>query len=561
MPFRLSRSAIEYEPLALRISAWWRESHWSARTRSFRYHAEIRNASGSFSIADLESRNGTYVNGQRIDGTVQLKNTDVITLGDQQIKFLDEASGSVILTETPAGLDLEGTMVVPTAQLLAAARAQEDTWDNMGGEHRAVSKPTAGDDSARIKKQNQMLMALNDASMALISNRPVNELLDFILELAFKVIKAERGVLMILSNGELTPKAVRTANGNSGKEEISFSRTIADKVTAEKVSILTNNALSDPRFDKGESIVSLGIRSVMCVPLWHDENVTGLLYVDSLRRENSFSEDDLKLLTSLANVAAVKLENARLVEEMIEKKRMERELELAGDIQQGLLPSEAPKVEGWDLVGTNTPCYTIGGDYYDFIERPGGLAVALGDVSGKGTGAALMMMVLRATMHFASEREKTVTDIISQTNGVIYDNSPQQFYATFFLGDLDTTTGKMRYINAGHIPPILYQKASDTIARLEEGGTVLGLFDIAQFTEGESELQPGDILVIFTDGISEAWGANDEEFGEDRLAELVRDNASLSATELEELIQTEVDTFTSGAPATDDKTIIVVKRC
>jgi sigma-B regulation protein RsbU (phosphoserine phosphatase) len=118
----------------------------------------------------------------------------------------------------------------------------------------------------------------------------------------------------------------------------------------------------------------------------------------------------------------------------------------------------------------------------------------------------------------------------------------------------------MRYINAGHIPPILYQKASDTIVRLEEGGTVLGLFDIAQFTEGEAELNPGDILVVFTDGISEAWDANDEEYGEDRLAELIRDNASLDAAELEELIQKEVDTFTDGAPPTDDKTIIVVKR-
>lgn len=525
-----------------------------------RHHAEIRETNGSFSIADLESRNGTYVNGQRIDGTVVLKNTDVITLGDQQLKFLDEASGSVILTETPDGLDLEGTVVVPTAQLLAAARAQEDTWDNMGGERDPAARPVSGDESSRIKKQNQMLTVLSDASMALISNRPVDELLDFILELAFKVIKAERGVLMIASGGELLPKAVRTANGDQPREEIAFSRTIADKVIVEKVSILTNNALSDPRFDRQQSIVSLGIRSAMCVPLWHDEKVTGLIYVDSLRRENNFSQDDLTLLTSLANVAAIKLENARLLEEMIEKQRMERELELAGDIQKGLLPSCAPVIDGWDLVGTNTPCYTIGGDYYDFIERPGGLAVALGDVSGKGAGAALMMMVLRATVHFASQREKTVVDIISQTNGVIYDNSPAQFYATFFLTDVDTATGRMRYVNAGHIPPILYQKASDSIVRLEEGGTVLGLFDIAPFTEGEAELGPGDVLVVFTDGISEAWGANEEEFGEDRLGQLVRDNASLPAAELECLIQKEVDTFTSGAPPTDDKTIIVVKR-
>jgi sigma-B regulation protein RsbU (phosphoserine phosphatase) len=525
-----------------------------------RHHAEIRNTSGSFLIADLESRNGTYVNGQRIDGSIHLKNTDVITLGDQQLKFLDEASGSVILTETPDGLDLEGTVVVPTAQLLAAARAQEDTWDNMGGERPPAAKPLSGDEPSRIKKQNQMLTALSDASMALISNRPVNELLEFILELAFKVIKAERGVLMIHNGGELTPKAVRTADGKAPREEISFSRTIADKVTSEKVSILTNNALSDPRFNRQESIVSLGIRSAMCVPLWHDEAVTGLIYVDSLRSENKFSQDDLTLLTSLANVAAVKLENARLVDEMIEKKRMERELELAGDIQQGLLPSKAPEIEGWDFVGSNTPCYTIGGDYYDFIERNGKLAVALGDVSGKGAGAALLTMVLRATLHFASQREKTVADIISQTNAVIYDNSPQQFYATFFLTDVDTDTGKLQYVNAGHIPPILYQKATDSVLRLEEGGTVLGLFDIAPFTEGEAELQPGDILCVFTDGISEAWGSNEEEYGEERLAELVRNNASLSASELEALIQQEVDTFTDGAPPTDDKTIIVVKR-
>jgi serine phosphatase RsbU (regulator of sigma subunit) len=524
-----------------------------------RHHAEIRKSNGSYTIADLESRNGTYVNGQRIDGMIALNNTDVITLGDQTLKFLNETSGSVILTETPAGLDMEGTMVVPTAQLLKAARAQEDTWDQMG-ERGPLAKSSPGDESSRIKKQNQMLTALSDASMALISNRPVNELLEFILELAFKVIKAERGVLMIDSNGVLTPKAVRTASGDETREEISFSRTIADKVIAEKVSILTNNALSDPRFNRQESIVSLGIRSAMCVPLWHDEAVTGLIYVDSLRRENSFSQDDLTLLTALANVAAIKLENARLLDEMIEKKRMERELELARDIQQGLLPSKAPHVEGWDLVGSNTPCYTIGGDYYDFIARPEGLAIALGDVSGKGAGAALMMMVLRATVHFASQREKTVVDIISQTNGVIYDNSPQQFYATFFLTDVNTTTGKMRYVNAGHIPPILYKKASDSVVRLEEGGTVLGLFDIAPFTEGESELSSGDILVVFTDGISEAWGADEEEYGEERLAELVRDNASLSAAELETLIQKEVDTYTGGAPPTDDKTIIVVKR-
>lgn len=526
-----------------------------------RIHAEIRRENARHYIRDLDSRNGTYVNGMRLSQRVPLQNGDVVTLGDQQIRFVHDASGSVILTETP--VDAEGTLVVSTEELLQAARAKEDTWDNLAGGTRMgrTSMHPLADDSARILKQNQILSALSQASMALISNRPVNELLEFILELAFKAIRAERGVLMLTTEGSgLSVEAVRTADGKNTTEEITFSRSIADKVVKEKVSILTKNALADPRFDRQQSIISLGIRSAMCVPLWHDDTVTGLIYVDSLSRENSFTQDDLTLLSSLANVAAVKLENAKLVEEMIEKKRMERELELAGEIQQNSLPSQAPRLPGWDLVGTNTPCYTIGGDYFDFIERPNGVALALGDVSGKGASAALMMMVLRATVHFACQRESDVLTILSQTNGVMFHNSPAQFYVTFFFGDLETASGKMRYVNAGHIPPILYRAKTRSIERLEAGGTVLGLFPEAPFEAGEVAFAHGDMLLVFTDGLSEAWGQNEEEFGEERMGALVRDNASLAAGELEQKIQNEVEIFTAGARATDDRTIIIVKR-
>jgi phosphoserine phosphatase RsbU/P len=527
-----------------------------------RIHAEIRRENTRHFIRDLDSRNGTYVNGMRLSQRVPLQNGDVVTLGDQQLRFDHDASGSVVLTETPAGLDVEGTLVVSSEELVQAARAKEDTWDNLAGNR--GGRPAAHsivDDSARILKQNQILSALSEASMALISNRPVNELLDFILELAFKVIRAERGVLMLTTEDSgLSVEAVRSADGRNTTEEIAFSRSIADKVVKEKVSILTKNALADPRFDRQQSIISLGIRSAMCVPLWNDDAVTGLIYVDSLSRENSFTQDDLTLLSSLANVAAVKLENAKLLDEMIEKKRMERELELAREIQQNLLPSQAPRYPGWDMVGTNTPCYTIGGDYYDFIERPKGLAVALGDVSGKGASAALMMMVLRATVHFACQREAEVLTILSQTNGVMYHNSPTQFFVTFFLGDLETGTGKMRYVNAGHIPPILYRAKSRSMERLAAGGTVLGLFAETPFEAGEVEFGSGDILLVFTDGLSEAWGPEELEFGEDRMAALIRDNASLPARELELRIQTEVEAFTGGARATDDRTLIVVKR-
>ena len=526
-----------------------------------RHHAEIREESGAFYIFDLDSRNGTLVNGVRINRRARLQDGDVVTLGDQTLTFVQEPTGSVVLSDSAdPELDLQGTVVVPTEHLLAQARHQEDTWEKI-----VAPSTRSADDSAAIIRQNQVLSAITEASMALISDRPLNELLDFILELAFKVVRPERGALMLIKgeSGELQVESVRTNSDrpDSASEEITFSRTIADKVIGEKVSILTSNAMTDPRFRSQDSIMSFGIRSAMCVPLWNNKSVTGLIYVDRLVQEKVFSEDDLSLLSSLANVAAIKLENAKLVEQMIEKRRMEHELAIAGDIQQNLLPREAPTINGWDITGTNTPCYTIGGDYFDFIQRPSGrLAFALGDVSGKGAGAALMMMVLRATVHSAaSKKEKDVVSIMSETNAAMFHNSPEQAYVTFFVGDLDPETGELLYVNAGHIPPIVYRARSGEVERLETGGTVLGMFEVAPFEQGKSKLDVGDVLVVFTDGISESWGADGEEFGEERLGELVRKKAKLSASELMNTIQKEVDSFSTGR-ATDDRTLIVIKR-
>ncbi len=535
-----------------------------------RHHAEIRDANGDFAIHDLDSRNGTLVNGARINTQISLQNGDIITLGDQSLTFMMEASGSVILSESPSDLDMEGTVVVSTEQLLAATRGQEETWDNLGSPGARPPATALQEDPARILKQNQILTALSQASMALISDRPVTELMEFILELAFRVVKAERGFLMLTTvegNGDsavdtLEVKAVRSSSDEDlDAEGITFSRSIAEKVISEKVSILTSNAMTDPRFRSQDSIVAVGIRSAMCVPLWNNKIVTGLIYVDSRIHDNVFNQDDLSLLTSLANVAAIKLENAKLVQDMIDKKRIEHELEQARRIQKEALPDLAPDLEGWDIFGTNTPCYTVGGDYYDFVTRPGGnLAFALGDVSGKGIPAAMMMMVLRATVNSSTQQNDSVDTIIAHTNRVMFHNSPGQSYVTFFLGDLNSESGELSYVNAGHIPPILYRAASGTHERLEVGGTVVGLFDDMVYEEGRTRVEPGDILVVFTDGISEAWGEDDEEFGEERIADLIKKHASLNAKELIDMLQQEVDQYTGGSRPSDDCTLVVVKR-
>jgi serine phosphatase RsbU (regulator of sigma subunit)/pSer/pThr/pTyr-binding forkhead associated (FHA) protein len=529
-----------------------------------RRHAEIRRDGNAYYLYDLLSRNGTLVNGVRVAKRVLLYDGDKITLGDQMLTFVAQPPDLVFLEEDVSG-EARRTVMVPSQQILAAAGNSEgSTWDCFDELQQTIQRQAAVPDSPGMFKEAAMVRALSEASMAAVSERTLPELLDFILDLVFKVVPAERGFLMLTADdpSQLEIKAVRvTAPRRESDREISFSRSIADKVLREQVSVLTSNAMNDPRIPLTDSIATLRIRSAMCVPLWNNERVTGLLYVDSLDREAAFGEADLQLLTALGNVAAVRIDNARLLEQMVDKKRTEHELALAAEIQRNLLPREAPRLSGWDVAGTSRPCYTIGGDYYDFVWRPGGkLAFALGDVSGKGAGAALMMTVLRATVRTYAEQEASVVSIVERTNRVMCQNTPQHAFVTLFLGELDPESAELYYVNAGHLPPLLYRPQTDGLMQLQEGGTVLGLFDTPSFGLGRVTLEPGDVLVVFTDGVSESWDDDGNEFGEMRLSDVIRRYAAFGSRELIEAIQSAVDEYSGNAHPTDDRTLIVVKR-
>ena len=203
---------------------------------------------------------------------------------------------------------------------------------------------------------------------------------------------------------------------------------------------------------------------------------------------------------------------------------------------------------------------TPSGDYYDFVPRPGSrLAFGLGDVSGKGTGAALIMTVLWATVRAWAEQEGEIVSIITQTNRVMCQ-TPGHAFVTFFLGDLNLDSGELHYVNAGHLPPVLCRLRTREAVRLEDGGTVLGLFESPTFQVGRSRLDRGDVLVAFTDGITESWGEGGVEFGEERVVEVVRSNAQLASQDLIDTILREVDRHTRGARPTDDRTLVVLKR-
>jgi sigma-B regulation protein RsbU (phosphoserine phosphatase) len=300
---------------------------------------------------------------------------------------------------------------------------------------------------------------------------------------------------------------------------------------------------------------------VLAVPLSVDErNIFGIIYADSPTHEATFSEEHLDILTTLASVASIRVENATLLDERIQRERMERELELATEIQQRFQPSAPPKLDGYEFQGISFSCYEIGGDYYDFIERDSGkMIVALGDVSGKGTAAALLMSSLHAAIHAQVSANRSLAEMITSVNRYLADNTPANRFVTLFIAELDPATGIFQYINAGHNPPLI-GRVGGGIEQLSSGGFPLGILPSAEFEVGQTQLQCGEAVIVYSDGVSEANNILEEEFGVDRLTDVVRRNLASSAAGIRDKVESALSAFTQTAPANDDITLVIVKR-
>lgn len=311
----------------------------------------------------------------------------------------------------------------------------------------------------------------------------------------------------------------------------------------------------------------LGLQTQVLLPVTQKSRLLGILSLGPKKSEAPYSREDLQLLSAVASQAGLALENVRLTEdvrqEVAQRERLNRELEIARDVQQRLFPQELPEVKGLDFAGYCRPAFGVGGDYYDFIRLDGGcLGIAIGDVSGKGIAAALMMASLQASLRGQTIKPcATLSEMISHINRLVFDASASNRYATFFYAQYDPMTRLLRYCNAGHNPPILCRRSngSDSFQQLDEGGTVIGLFPDISFHEATVQVERGDILIGYTDGVSEAMNGNEEEFGEERLAEVIHRCESRSAADMITCMLSRVDAFTAGAPQHDDMTLIVVR--
>jgi sigma-B regulation protein RsbU (phosphoserine phosphatase) len=305
------------------------------------------------------------------------------------------------------------------------------------------------------------------------------------------------------------------------------------------------------------------ISAELLLPMVIKNKLLGFVSLGPKRSEEPYSASDLRLLQSVTSQTALALENSRLSEamarEVAKRERLNRELEIAREVQEGLFPQRAPKIRGLEYAGRCRPALGVGGDYYDFIETPGGgLGVALGDVSGKGIPAALLMAGLQASLRAQPTLAPSgLAALMARLNNLIYETSPPNRYVTFFLGCYDPQTRRLDYVNAGHLAPMVMR--GDRVIRIDVGGPVIGLLPVASYEQGLIVLEPGDLIVGFTDGISEAMSTKSEEWGEERMLEAVRSLASLPPERLIEGVIAAADHFAAGAKQYDDMTLVILR--
>jgi sigma-B regulation protein RsbU (phosphoserine phosphatase) len=342
--------------------------------------------------------------------------------------------------------------------------------------------------------------------------------------------------------------------------QFEISRTVVDEVAQSGEPVLTSDAVHDPRFTGRQSVMNLGLRSILCAPLQLKDKVIGVVYADNRIQAGLFGEDDLALFAAIASSAAVAIENARLYEVALDKGRMERELQMARKVQASLMPDQIPEASGWEFSARWLPAREVAGDFYDFIDFEGDVVMVIADVTDKGMPAALFMALTRSIVRSTLENAPTLAKAMTQANRLICSDSTSGMPVSLFCARLSVKSGELRYVNAGHNPPLLHRAGERGLGHLNRTGMVLGVDEETTYEEESVILNAGDTLTLITDGVTDATNANNEQFGMERLEAFVDEHERDSAEEQAEGLIEAISKFTQSAAPFDDITLIVVKR-
>jgi serine phosphatase RsbU (regulator of sigma subunit) len=534
-----------------------------------RTHARLFAEGDELLVEDLGSYNGTFVNGVRVEQPTRVRPGDSIRLSTSVLSILP-APGENSTLEAPFETPSESE---PLSSEVAGATLVRDASD-MLPERRPA--PGRSDSVDELVRHSERLALMHQVHKALAGTAELPDLLELLLDRVFDhFLPEEAAIFLRRPDGGFARAAGRTAGDAAlGLDSERLEQEVGEKGLA----LVVLDAREDERFSGSESMMASGVRSLLAVPLLDalgaggsstvsgspgDRRPLGMIILASRLAVRRYTEEDMEVLVSLASAAALRIRNAALSEEAAERRRLEKELSLARSIQVALLTDDLPRLPGWELHARNVPSRRVSGDFYKLVEREGPtgseLVVLLADVSGKGMAASLLTAALEAMTAGVLEQAETPDLICGRVSRLLYRRTPPAQYATGVLGLVEPASGRMRYTNAGH-NPVLLVRTSGMVEELASTGQPLGLLPAPDFAMAEATIEQGDLLVLYSDGITEAANAAGREYGLDRLVRISTARRTDPLPELAKRIEEDLERFVAGEAFADDRTLVMVRR-
>jgi phosphoserine phosphatase RsbU/P len=499
-----------------------------------RQHARFYREGEGWMVEDLGSRNTTLLNCRPLAVPARVSPGDLVKLSE-----------TVISVENPAG---------------SAARVQSEDSVKTSSSDTIVLRSASELIAAAERESAGRLKLLNEVHRVLAASLTLEELLEAVLDRIFAHLGPEEAVIYLRKPyGGVERVASRRLP--SARGDFFFSRSLESEVAEKGQAALVLDAQTDVRFAAAESILSSGVRSLIAAPLLDSSGSHGMIVLSSRIHVRRFAEQDLELLSALGSVAALRIRNLALAEEGARRRELEKEMALARQIQLALLPDQLPEIPGYSVFAMNDASRAVSGDFYEFLGREEGdeQVVVIADVSGKGMAASLLAASFDALLMGPIEVGHPPDLLCSRVSRRLFMKTPPERYVTAFIAALDPGSGRLSYTNAGHNAGLLV-RADGTALRLDANGMPLGLFPGVEYEKAEIHLGPGDLVVLYTDGITEAANPTGDEFGLDRLQAVVQKYAQEPLVALAVAIETAVEVFVDGTPFGDDRTLVMLRR-
>ncbi|MFO1022168.1 MAG: SpoIIE family protein phosphatase [Planctomycetales bacterium] len=534
-----------------------------------RRHAQILHSHGTYYLEDLRSRNGTLLNGGRVQERTRLQDKDTIHLCNFELQFLEQAQ--VALTATGTLSHRSGT----THPLPHARKADTTPRTGIIAEHAPLNDDsiissvdlTGVENPRTAVKPELKLQAMVAIVQSLRKKLAFDELLPGILDHLLRIFpQAKRGLILLPNSDEvpirfhIAASLSRSPESEGHKDSVSYS--ILRAVLEKKQAILSEDVEHDSRFGPSDSLAELSIRSMMCVPLLgQDDNVIGILQLESPDLLARFQKEDLELLAGIACVVALSIENAMLLEDVLRRRDLEKELEFATQVQLGFLPSKRPQHPGYEFFDYYEPAHQIGGDFFDYIPLDDGRwGIVIGDVAGKGIPAALLMARMLAQVRAHVVPGRSAGDALSSLNAAVSCSGLGHGFVTTLVMIVDPVRNELEWSNAGHLLPMLRDEEGQILELLTPSASFpLGVKPDTRYQNCKRTFNRGDCLLLFTDGVTEAMSPRKELYGTQRIRKLFAKYGG-SVQQLGHRLLSDVEEFYDGIPQHDDMCVIAMRR-